>query len=341
MEEARFVAGRRSGWEQLDALLARVERRGLRGLNAAEVDALAIGYRAATSDLAMSRARAYDPRLTGYLNRLTARAHACVYAATSRNGWSRTADFFSSAFPREVRRSWVAVAVCVMLTVITAAFTYRATVADPANAYAFVPASSVPLVKKSLHDSNFGFDRAFSPAMSAMIITNNIRVSILAVAGGATAGIGTLVVIVTNGLDLGTIGALFARRGFGYDFWATIAPHGVIELSAIQIAGAAGLVLAGGLIRPGRLKRADALTANARRAGTLVLGVAAMLVVAGTIEGFVSPQRLPPDVRIAIGALTGILLAAYLGLAGRSGPERTPGNARLESLVGVRPHGGA
>ena len=321
MQEARFVAQRRDGWEQLDALLERVERRGLARLEPAAVDALAFGYRALTSDLAMARAREYDAAVCEYLNRLTARAHAVVYAAGSRSGWSRTIAFFTTAFPREVRRSWQAIGLCVLLTLVSGTIAYTATVADPANAYAFVPASGVPLVDRSLHDSNFGFDRAFAPAMSALIITNNIKVSVIAFAGGATAGIVTLFIIGFNGLDVGTIAALFAQRGFGYDFWATIAPHGVIELSVIQIAGGAGLVLAAGIVKPGRIRRAEAFAANARRAGTLVLGVAALLVVAGTIEGFVSPQRLSPEVRLAIGALTGVALALYLGFGGRSRPK--------------------
>lgn len=341
MQEARFVAGRRAEWERLDALLTRVERHGVRSLVPTEVDALAFGYRAVTSDLAMARARGYDARLTGYLNRLTARAHAGVYAATTRNGWSRTAAFFTSVFPREVRRSWMPIALCAVITLVTAVLAYRSTIADPANAYAFLPPAGIPLVKRSLHDSNFAFDRAYSPAASARIITNNVKVTILAVAGGATAGIGTLYIIGFNGIDVGATAALYAHRGFGYDFWATIAPHGVIELSAIQIAGAAGLILAAGLVRPGRLRRADAFTANARRTGTLALGVAALLVVAGTIEGFVSPQRLPAETRIAVGALTSVLLAAYLGFAGRSGPEGASRDARLQRLVGVRPDGSA
>jgi uncharacterized membrane protein SpoIIM required for sporulation len=115
---------------------------------------------------------------------------------------------------------------------------------------------------------------------------------------------------------VGALAAMYANAGFGSDFWGTIAPHGVIELSAIQIAGGAGLVLAGGYLRPGRARRSDALVAAARRAGTLVMGVALLLCVAGTIEGFVSPQRLPIYARDMIGAVTGVALLAYLLGAG-------------------------
>jgi uncharacterized membrane protein SpoIIM required for sporulation len=317
MREARFVDHGRPRWAALEDLLARVDRRGLRRLDADDLDALALGYRAATSDLAVARARSYDARLVAYLNRLVGRAHARVYAGTSAGGWTKAIGLFARDFPREVRRSWQAIALCVLITAVTAALSYRATRADPVNAYAFVPASEVPLVERSLHDSNFGFDRAFAPAMSTMIITNNVKVAALAFAGGITAGILTLYIVGSNGLMLGTLGALFAQRGFGADFWATIAPHGVIELFAIQVSGGAGLILAAGIVRPGRARRVDALRANALRALTLVIGVAGMLVVAGTIEGFVSPQRLSIDVRLAIGALTAIALGGYFTFAGR------------------------
>jgi len=166
MREARFVDHGRPRWAELENLLGRVDRSGLRRFHAEDLDALALGYRAATSDLAIARARRYDARLVAYLNRLVARAHARVYAGTSPAGWSKVGHFFSAAFPREVRRSWQAIALCVLITVVTAAISYRATSVDPANAYAFVPAGQVPLVERSLHDSNFGFDRAFAPAMS-------------------------------------------------------------------------------------------------------------------------------------------------------------------------------
>jgi uncharacterized membrane protein SpoIIM required for sporulation len=321
MREVRFVDQGRPRWAELEALLTRVDRRGLRRLPADDLDALALGYRAATTDLAIARARDYDASIVAYLNRLVARAHARVYAGTSANGWSKAVHLFAAGFPREVRRSWQAIALCVLLTLVTAAISYNATHASAANAYAFVTPQMVPLVDRSLHDSNFGFDRAFSPAMSTMIITNNIKVAAVAAAGGITAGFLTLYIIGFNGLMVGTLGALFAARGFGLDFWATIAPHGVIELSAIQIAGGAGLILGAGIVRPGRARRADAVRENGARALTLVLGVAGLLVVAGLIEGFVSPQRLSSEVRLAIGAFTGIALAAYLAFAGRTAPK--------------------
>ena len=316
MRQATFVGRRQGTWDRLEALLKKANR-GVRRLSPSEITELGRTYRATTSDLAYSLGSGYDGALTQYLNRLTARGHAVVYGSAAESGGSRIGTFFSKTFPREFRRSISYVAICAAITIACSVLSYAVVRAHPAQAYALLPRELIPdEIRKSLHDSNFGFDRSFAPTMSALIIANNVRVAIIAFSGAITLGALTVYIIAYNGLMLGGLGALFSNAGFGYDFWATIAPHGVIELTAIQIAGGAGLLLAAGVLFPQRLRRRDAIAANARRAGTLILGVASMLVVAGTIEGFISPQRWAAEVRIAIGALTAVTMVLYFGLAG-------------------------
>jgi uncharacterized membrane protein SpoIIM required for sporulation len=316
--ESTFVRTRRESWQELDALLGRAARRGIKRLSAADVESIGRLYRATTSDLAYASGRTFDPRVIAYLNRLVARAHAYVYGAAATSGPDRIAHFYATAFPREVRRSFAPILLCAALTVVTAVMAYVLVRVHPVNAYSLMPPELVPSeIRKSLHDSNFAFDSSTSPLMSSEIITNNVKVAIFAFAGCVTLGLFTLWIIVQNGLMLGAIGALFTNAGFGYDFWATVAPHGVIELTAIQIAGGAGLMIAAGILAPGRLRRRDAIAQASRRAGVLIAGVASMLIVAGTIEGFFSPLRLPPGTRIAFGAMTAVLLVGYFTLAGR------------------------
>ncbi|HXO17355.1 MAG TPA: stage II sporulation protein M, partial [Candidatus Dormibacteraeota bacterium] len=272
----------------------------------------------------------YDRSLLEYLNRSVARAHAQVYARAPESGMARIADFYTRAFPQEFRRSLPYFAICTAITVACAVVAYVLVRSHPADAYALLPKFLVPDdIRKSLHDSNFAVDAVSAPAMSALII-NNIKVAVIAFAGSITLGALTIYIIAFNGLMLGGLGALFANAGFGADFWATIAPHGIIELTAIQIAGAAGLLIAAAIVYPGRLRRRDLIAANARRAGTLILGVASMLVVAGTIEAFVSPRRLPESVRIAVGLITAVVLILYFTGAGRRPPR---GNATADRGV--------
>jgi len=318
MRQQTFVSRRKGTWDRLEALVTLAARRGVRRLGAAEIAELGRTYRAATSDLAYARGSEYDASLLEYLNRLVARSHGYVYGSSAESGGARLRNFFTRDFPVEFRRSFAYVAICIAITVACSVVAYVAIRTHPVDAYALLPNEIVPSeIRKSLHDSNFGFDRSFAPAMSAAIITNNVKVAIIAFAGSITLGAITVYIIAENGLMLGGVAALFSNAGFGYDFWATIAPHGVIELTAIQIAGGAGLLIAAGLLFPGRLRRRDAIAVNARRAGTLILGVASMLIVAGTIEGFISPQRWAADVRIAIGSLTAVALVLYFAFAGR------------------------
>ncbi len=319
MDERTFVRRRGAAWERLEALVSLAGRRGLRTLHADELFELGRLYRWTTSDLAYAQAHGFDGQTVHYLNRLTARAHAYVYGSSVETGRARIARFFVETFPAEVRRSARPIGLCILLTIVWAAVAYAIVANDPANAYALVPENIIPAhITKSLHDSNFAFTPDASTMMSSMIITNNIRVAYLTFAAGiVTAGIGTLYLIIFNALMLGALGALFAHAGFGPDFWATVAPHGFIELTAIQIAGGGGLLVASGLLMPGRLRRRDAIARNSRRAGVLIAGVTAMLCVAGIIEGFFSPLRFPADVRAGVGIATGIGLLAYFGLCGR------------------------
>lgn len=318
MRQATFVERRSAAWEELDGLLSRAARRGLRRLEPEEVESIGRLYRAATSDLAYAGGHGYDARLLLYLNRLVARAHAYVYGGAAITGWQRIGRFYGVDFPAEFRRSFAWILVCSALTVATAVIAYVLVRAHPADAYALLAQSLVPAeIKKSLHNSNFAFDPARSPLMSAAIITNNVKVAIFAFAGCVSLGLFTVFIIVQNGLMLGGLGALFTNAGFGPDFWATVAPHGVIELTAIQIAAAAGLLVSAAILAPGRRRRRDAIAHAARRAAVLIAGVASMLMIAGTIEGFFSPLRLPAADRIAFGGCTGVLLILYFSCFGR------------------------
>jgi len=335
MRQSAFVERRRTGWQRLETLLAVAERRGLRALTPEEIEELGRLYRWVTSDLAFAEGRAYDPNLRAFLHRLTARAHAYVYAGNVEGGWNRIIRFVVRDFPQEVRRSKWYILASVAVAAVPAIVSYIEITAVPSNAYSILPDQWIQPIHQKIHDTNFGFDRDLAPAISAFIITHNIQIAVLAFGGGIVPmpllasdnaiwmlllfvpGVPTLYLLWTNGLMVGGLGALYQNAGFGYDFWATIAPHGVIELTAIQIAGGAGFLLTAALINPGRLRRVDALFRNARRAVVLFVGVCLMLACAGFIEGFFSPQRFSPEVRLSIGALTAVVLIYYFGFVGR------------------------
>ena len=129
-----------------------------------------------------------------------------------------------------------------------------------------------------------------APFAAAFIIQNNIRVALICFAGGVFLGIPTAFVLLSNGWMLGTVAAAVRLGGYDFQFWSLIVPHGVLELSVIVISGGTGLMLGDAILRPGQLRRGEALARVARRAVLLVLGAASLLVIAGTLEAFVSPS---------------------------------------------------
>ena len=156
-----------------------------------------------------------------------------------------------------------------------------------------------------------------------MIMTNNIQVTIYTFAFGAMFGLGTFFYLAFNGANIASVLALTYKAGFGNDLVTFMVAHGVIELSCIFIAGGAGLLIGSAMIMPGNLTRADALRTRGMEAVRLMLGVALLLVVAGVIEGFVSPAPIDPRIKYSIAAITGLALYSYLLFVGHEpAPEQ-------------------
>jgi uncharacterized membrane protein SpoIIM required for sporulation len=191
---------------------------------------------------------------------------------------------------------------------------------QPVMAQYLLPAGVQPLIDEIERQELWvDIDVEERPYVSSFIMTNNIQVSFLAFAGGATAGLLTVWVLINNGLILGGITALTAFYGIGFDLWTFVIGHGVIELSTICIAGGSGLMLGWAILHPGLLRRRDALTVAARQALVLILGCVPLLVIAGLIEGFISPnESIPWWVKWGVGLVSGLLLYSYLLLAGRT-----------------------
>jgi len=182
----------------------------------------------------------------------------------------------------------------------------------------------IPDAVKNTIDTNLGHGRMGSewplyerPAISAWIMINNIKVGILSFALGFSCGVGTLLVLFTNGLMIGVLGAIFQSKGIVLDFWSLILPHGILELLAIFICGGAGLVLAQALVKPGDYKRRDALLVQGKIAIKLVIGTIPLFIVAALIEGFITPSRLPNFAKLAVAAVSLILFFFYLFIGNR------------------------
>src|SRR6185436_8589644 len=320
----RFITERKNAWERLEELLSRVDRSALRRLNREEVRELGHSYRRTAADLAVARAESRDPRLINYLNSLVIRAHGRIYRADAQGG-RRIREFFGRDFPRTFRRTWRYTATAFGVFCLFGAIAFFGTRHDP-DFSEFAGVS--PYFREIVINHRTHWWERLNEANqigSTAIFTNNIRVTFYTFALGAIFGVGTLYVLAFNGASFGAILALTYRAGFGNDLLlGFVISHGVIELTCIFIAGGAGLLIGTALLMPGNLSRADALKSRGMDAVRLIIGCIPVLVVAGIIEGFISPQPISPLIKIGIGVLTGIALYSYLLLAGRETEPEGP-----------------
>ena len=317
MRADEFYQSRKGDWESLSNLLDHSQR-DMRGLSESQVRDLARLYRAVTSDLALAKRDFPRSEIAQYLNQLVARAHAVVYRSEPL-ALKRLWDFAIKGFPRLFRETWIFTFIAALLFILPAVGSGIATYRRPELATLLLPAQAhrlIPIVE----DKELWIDIPVEerPYASSFIMTNNIRVSFLAFASGLTAGLLTLYVLALNGLMIGTLTGLTAFHGIGFELWTFVIGHGVIELSIIFMAGGSGLMLGWAILRPGLMRRRDALAQAARKAVYLLLGAVPWLIVAGTIEGFLSPnENIPIPIKWAVGITSGILLYSYLLLAGR------------------------
>ena len=318
-----FIATKKPGWERLTALLDRSRLGGLAALSAEELSELGRLYRGATSDLAVARRDFPSHRVAEYLNGLVARAHAAVYQgrAARRRGFL---EFFTLTFPRTFRATWAYTLAAFLMFLLPALVSFVVSYRDPNAGAALMPGIEDRIQDiRDKHEWWKSINEEGRSAAASFIMTNNIRVAILAFASGVLLGVLTLYVLAQNGLMLGIIAGAAQSLGFAPNLWGFVAAHGMIELSVIFIAGGAGLQLGWSVVRPGLLTRRAALVLAARRAAQLLLGCIPLLVVAGTIEGFISPSDLPLSLKIAVSLISGLLLYGYLLLAGREHIRRT------------------
>ncbi len=309
----RFVEDRRARWAKLGQLVASARGRVDR-LSADDVLELGHLYRATTSDLAIARRDFPRDIATERLNDLVAAAHALVYSEAPTSG-RRLRGFLFRELPATVRAQLPWTAAAFGLSLVFAIATFAIGIALPDLAQSALPEDMrQQLARRQLWTD---IPEGFRPIAGPLIIVNNVRVAVVAFAGGMTAGLLTVYVLATNGAMLGTIFAVVQSYGLAGGLLAFIAGHGVLELSAIFLSGGAGLRLAWAILQPGDRGRMDALRVGAAQAARVMLLVIPVLGVAGLIEGFLSPSGAHDAVKAVVGIGTGALLWGYVLLAGR------------------------
>jgi uncharacterized membrane protein SpoIIM required for sporulation len=311
-----FRAARGADWDALRDRIDWWRRTKPKRRDPAEVRRFAALYRAVGADLSVARLRFPRNPVTAELNRLVGQAHALLYE-TERHVGRRVVALLAAGFPQAVRRNGRFVAAAAATLVGAMALGWLWAALDPDGATRAFPGitgggnpAETPLVSTGEGIALFG-----------TIAVNNLRVALLAFALGPTL-VGTVVLLALNGLLIGALFGLQAAEGRLATVMALVTPHGVVELTVIVLAAAAGMRIGWAVVSPGRLPRTVALRRAGREAMRILVGTVPFFVLAGVVEGLVTPAGLPIAANIVIGWVLGVGFWVYLVLAGRTGRDR-------------------
>lgn len=308
-------------WEELEALLG---EQGGRPRDPAVLLRFPRLYRQACNHYALARSRHYSPALVALLHDLVLRGHQRLYRRQGAWLW-RLIAFVGDGFPRAVRAQavffWLSAALFLLPGVLAGGFCYS----QPELIYSILDEQQVADMEYMYDPANHRQGRTADRSsetdfvMFGFYIRNNIGIGFRTFAGGMLYGVGTVLLLLFNGVVIGGVAGHLTGIGYQDTFWPFVSGHGALELTAIVICGAAGLMLARAMVAPGRWRRTQALRQTAPEALKLVMGAALMLLLAAFLEAFWSSSGVAPVVKYAVAALLWIAVSLYLWRAGRLG----------------------
>ena len=294
MNVQRWIARREPNWKRLDGLLQQAEKEGIKTLSASQIENLASLYRSVSADLARARTNKVGNIIVQDLQKLTARGYNQIYQGSKRQEWQQVKEFYLWGFPQIVRETWAYIAIATGMFLLAGIIAWWYGWRDPQFIDITVPQGIIEMVEED-GELWMGSIVGVEPLASSGITVNNLKVCFTAIAGGITAGLGTIFILVNNGFHIGAIATLVGKNNLAYPFWAFVFPHGSLELPAIFLSGGAGLLIGKGMVFPGKYTRIEALKRNSNKAAQLLFGIIPMLIIAGAIEGFISPSPIVPS----------------------------------------------
>lgn len=318
MISTRWIEKRRPHWNRLEQLVNTSGRSGVSALTPTDLQELALLYRQIAADLASVREDTTSTNLAHYLNQLLGRAHNIIYMGRKTDN-RNILTFYRYTYPSIFRSTFSNTFVAFLLFLAAAVAGCLLSLNDPSFSRHILG----PRMIQSIEQHKMWTESIVTvkPVASSEILTNNLSVSIMTYALGITAGVGTVWMMLLNGLLMGVVGTACWQGRMSLQLWSFVAAHGVLELPAIFIAGGAGFIIARGLLFPGALPRGESLVRAGKLSAKLFFGTIPLLLIAGFIEGFISPSDMPIPLKFALAAGLFTLLVLYLFFSGK---ERSP-----------------
>ncbi len=326
LRSAQFRREREERWRELEELLEKVEKRGIRALSAAELHSLPILYRVAISSLSVARSISLDRNVLEYLEGLATRAYFCVYSPR-RRGRRVVLEFFTRSFPQTVRDLKVWLLLSIAISAVGFFTGLGMTRTDLDSFYLFVdpelavgrgPTSRRELLLDVIFNREEKNKVDNLSAFSTFLFTHNAQIGLLCYAVGVVPLLLVGILLLKNGMMLGAFAALHEHHEIGPEFWSWILPHGITELLAVMLCGGAGLAVGMAVIFPGRRTRLESLVTSGRKAGTIVVGCIGMFFIAALIEGYFRQLVNDMTLRYGLAAVTALFWVYYFGWVGRA-----------------------
>ncbi|PKM51824.1 MAG: hypothetical protein CVV02_04230 [Firmicutes bacterium HGW-Firmicutes-7] len=308
--EENYVSQYKPQWEQLEEYIKTIDKKGYSNLSAKELKDYLNLMKRVSHHLAYSRTHFTGSPLCQYLNDLSVRAHNHLYVV-KKSSFKEFRAYFTGGFAKRIQDNKNYIIAAFLIFIAGFILSYILVLTDINNAQFFLPGEYIQQTDWELSDSAWKEEQFFF--LSSYVTINNIGVAIKAFVLSITAGVLTTYILFVNGALLGALTSLVAQNSSNIlYYWALILPHGIIELSAIFISGGAGLRVGKALLIPGQYKRKDALIKNAKEAVMLMPGVILMLIMAGLIEGFLTPANISITFKLIFAAGTAISMVLYM-----------------------------
>lgn len=309
IKEHDFIQKNKDQWERLNSLLKKHRR------TFKETDEFGKLYQQATEDLSFSQTNFHDADVTYYLNNLIHKCHMTFYRP-KKSKFFKFLSFFGKELPKIFFTLKYPILLSLIIFFISSTTSFLMVKSNVELTEIFVDSRTYEMVLSDLETRNkFGnFDnipKEFRLPISILIWFNNSKVAVFAFVFGITLGLGTIFILITNGLMLGALTAIYYMNGHFADFISLILVHGSIELTAIFISGGAGFYIASAILNPNRKKRIDNIKSNSLIAFKCIIGVIALLLWAGLIEGLVTTLKLEISIRFTIAVINIIILIIY------------------------------